>query len=77
MTALNRGDARDAAARFSSFLAEYPRDARAEDACYLRVLAHQRAGDSAELQRAARQYLTRYPAGFRRREVAALLSAVP
>jgi hypothetical protein len=77
MAALNRGDGRDAAARFSTFLDEYPRDSRAEDASYLRVLAHQRAGNSAELQRAARAYLARYPAGFRRREVAALLSAVP
>jgi hypothetical protein len=74
MAALNRGDARDAAARFSAFLDEFPRDPRAEDASYLRVLAHQRAGNSAELQRAARAYLARYPAGFRRREVAALLS---
>ncbi len=77
MQALNRGDGRDAAARFSRFLEQYPRDPRAEDAAYLRVLAHQRSGDSSELQRAARYYLRAYPAGFRRREVAALLPSVP
>jgi hypothetical protein len=77
LAALNRGEGRDAAARFQTFLDEHPRDARVEDASYLRVLAHQRAGNSAELRRAARAYLARYPAGFRRREVAALLSAVP
>lgn len=77
MLALNRGDGRDAAARFSRFLEQYPRDPRAEDAAYLRVLAHQRSGDTAELQRAAGYYLRAYPAGFRRREVAALLPSVP
>jgi hypothetical protein len=44
-------------------------DLRAEDAAYLRVIALQRAGDAPAMQRAVRDYLRRFPRGFRRVEV--------
>jgi len=58
-----------AARRFQRFGEQYPSDPRAEDAAYLRVLALERSGDVAGRQAAARAYLRRYPAGFRRAEV--------
>lgn len=72
MSAFNGGDPARAAALFSAFLAQYPRDAHAEDAAYLRILALQRAGNSAATQQAARDYLSRYPRGFRHAEAEAL-----
>jgi anti-sigma factor RsiW len=72
MTALDSGDNVAAAARFSSFLTTHPRDARGEDAAYLRVIALQRTGDTGSMKEAAAYYLGRYPNGFRRAEVAAL-----
>jgi hypothetical protein len=69
MAALDAGDNREAAAAFTAFLGRHPRDPRAEDAAYLRVIALQRLGAHAELQRAAAVYLRRHPAGFRRPEV--------
>ncbi len=73
LAAFNQGDGAGAAARFSAFVAKHPADARAEDAAYLRILALQRAGDASGAERAARDYLRRYPRGFRRSEVEALL----
>jgi ferric-dicitrate binding protein FerR (iron transport regulator) len=72
MSAFNSGDNPHAAARFAAFLARHPRDPRAEDAAYLRILALQRGGSAPAAQQAARDYLTRYPRGFRHAEVAAL-----
>ena len=69
MEALRTGDNRRAAAAFTSFLIEHPRDSRAEDAAYLRVIALQRTGDDEGMQRAAEEYIRRFPAGFRRSEV--------
>ena len=69
MAALDVGDNHQAAATFANFLAKHPRDARAEDAAYLRIIALQRSGDSAGMKQAALEYLRRYPAGFRQAEV--------
>jgi TolA-binding protein len=69
MKALNGGDSARAAALFSAFISDYPRDSRGEDAAYLRVLALQRAGNSSAMRQAAADYLSRYPRGFRRAEV--------
>jgi ferric-dicitrate binding protein FerR (iron transport regulator) len=69
LSALNDGDRIGAAAGFAAFLADHPRDPRAEDAAYLRVIALQRAGDTPAMRRAADDYLRRYPRGFRRAEV--------
>jgi len=73
MAALAAGDHRGAAARFARFLDTHPRDPRAEDAAYLRVVALHRAGAVDETKAAARFYLERYPSGFRRAEVEQLV----
>jgi TolA-binding protein len=52
----------------AAFLGKYPRDPRSEDAAYLRIIALQRAGDVSGTERAATEYLRRYPSGFRRAE---------
>jgi hypothetical protein len=69
MAALERGDNRQAANLFRDFIAKHPGDRQAEDAAYLRVIALQRCGDVAGTQEAAREYLQRYPDGFRRLEM--------
>jgi hypothetical protein len=72
-SALDAGDNGAAAAAFARFLAHYGKDPRAEDAAYLRVIALQRAGNVPATRSAAQEYVRRYPAGFRRTEVEALL----
>jgi TolA-binding protein len=69
MAALDVGDNHEAVAAFADFLEKHPRDARAEDAAYLRVIALRRSGDGAGMKQAAVEYLHRYPAGFRQAEV--------
>jgi hypothetical protein len=66
---LDAGDNRAAAAAFASFLVKHPRDPRAQDAAYLRVIALQRCGDKTAMKESAQEYLRRYPAGLRRAEV--------
>lgn len=66
---LQAGDNRAAAAALARFVTRHPRDARAEDAAYLKVLALHRAGLRAELEAAADAYLRSHPAGLRRLEV--------
>ncbi len=73
MASLNAGRSAEAARRFEQFLARHPRDVRAQDAAYMRVVALQAVGDTAAMQQAARDYLRAYPRGFRRVEVEALL----
>jgi hypothetical protein len=75
--AFNGGDNINAAARFDAFVTAHPRDPRAQDAAYLRILALQRSGNSAAMQQAARNYLSRYPGAFRRAEVEALAGMSP
>lgn len=80
MSAFTIGDNARASALFAAFLGQHPRDSRAEDAAYLRVLALQRAGNSTAMQQAAAEYLKRYPHGFRHAEVEPLsrpLEAAP
>jgi FecR-like protein len=72
MASFNSGDNATAAARFAVFLTQHPQNAHAEDAAYLRVLALQRAGNSSATRQAARDYLARYPRGFRHAEAEAL-----
>jgi TolA-binding protein len=69
MDALDRGDNHEAATHFAAFRAQHPRDPRAEDAAYLRVIALQRSGDTDQMKEAALAYLRLYPAGFRNAEV--------
>jgi TolA-binding protein len=72
MAALDVGDNAEAAAAFARFLVKHPRDPRAEDAAYLRVIALQRSGDDGSMKQSAREYLRRYPAGFRQAEMETL-----
>jgi len=60
---LDVGANREAATAFARFLVKHPRDARAEDAAYLQVLALQRDGAADETRRAAQSYLRLYPGG--------------
>jgi hypothetical protein len=69
MDTLERGDNHQAATLFAEFLVEHPGDRRAEDAGYLRAIALQRCGDAVGAKDAAREYLRRYPGGFRRLEM--------
>ncbi len=69
MDSLDVGDNDEAATKFASFLERHPRDPRAEDAAYLRVIALQRGGDTSRMREAALAYLRLYPAGFRHAEV--------
>jgi len=69
MAAFDSGDSAGAEARFARFVAKHPDDSRAEDAAYLRVIALQRIGDDGRRRSAAKEYLLRYPSGFRRVEV--------
>ena len=69
MALFDGGDYVRAAGAFASFASSHPTDGHAEDAAYLRVIALQRAADGVGTRRAAIDYLTRFPNGFRRAEV--------
>lgn len=69
MAALNAQNPRQAAELFAHFVARHPKDGRAEDAAYMRVVALRRAGEVEAARRAARGYLVRYPHGFRSTEM--------
>src|SRR5690606_8538295 len=73
MAALNAGQHQQAARELARFSVRHARDARAQDAAYLRVIALERAGDKAAMRAAALDYLRRYPSGFRRAEVEMLV----
>jgi TolA-binding protein len=75
--ALNAGDHAGAARLFTNFLSSHPRDPRVEDAAYLRVIAFHRSLDKNATERAAGEYLKRFPSGFRRAEVEALTASSP
>lgn len=71
------GDNVAAATAFAAFVARHSRDARAEDAAYLRVIALQRCGAERDMRRAAADYLRLFPHGFRRAEVEGLTERLP
>ncbi len=72
MASLRAGENALAAARFATFVTNHPAHPQAEDAAWLRVVASQRAGDTAGTRAAAADYLARFPKGFRRPEAEAL-----
>jgi hypothetical protein len=72
MDAFSSGDFGRAETLLAAFVAEHGGDSRVEDAAYLRVVARARRGDPAGARLLAREYLERYPAGFRRRVVEGL-----
>jgi TolA-binding protein len=70
MQALRRGDYAASAEQLDRFAKAYPSDARADEADYLRAIALQRAGRTAEAVAAARRYLASHPNGAHRVEAA-------
>lgn len=56
----------------ASFLRDFAGDARAEDASFLRAVAHARMGDAPGATALAKAYLARFPQGFRRPEAEGL-----
>lgn len=73
MKTYEAGDYGRADALFEAFAREFPGDARAEDALFLRADARARRGDRDGASRAASEYLKRYPSGFRRAEAQRLV----
>jgi hypothetical protein len=70
--AFTGGDFGRAEQLLAAFEAHHPDDSRVEDTAFLRVVARARRGDPAGARRLAREYLLRYPDGFRRVEAAEL-----
>src|SRR5690606_2344310 len=68
MSAFSAGDYGEAEQRFIEFERAHPNDARVEDSTFLRAVARSRRGDQTAAQAIAREYLRRYPQGFRRTE---------
>lgn len=66
ITSLDAGDPTSAAKKLREIVARHPSDMRTEDAAYLLVIALQRANDPISARTAARDYLRRFPNGFRR-----------
>jgi ferric-dicitrate binding protein FerR (iron transport regulator) len=73
MAAFTAGDYGRAESLFRTFERENPSDGRVEDTTFLRAVARKRRGDDAGAEAAAREYLRKYPAGFRRLEAERLL----
>ncbi|HEY1555952.1 MAG TPA: outer membrane protein assembly factor BamD [Kofleriaceae bacterium] len=63
---LDAGDPTTASRKLREIVERYPSDPRAEDAAYLLAIALQRASDTIGARAAARDYLQRFPNGFRR-----------
>jgi hypothetical protein len=64
----------EADAALAAFAERHGDDARAEDAAFLRIAAHRKLNDAAGARALAKDYLARYPRGFRAAEARALLS---
>lgn len=74
MRAFDAGDYGRADALFGGFARDFPSDSRTEDALFLRATARARRGDNAGAREAAKEYLRRYPSGFRAPEASRLAS---
>jgi TolA-binding protein len=68
MAAFSAGDHERAVQLFATFEQTHPRDARVEDALFLRAVAQARRGDVEASRALARKYMQRYPHGLRQRE---------
>ncbi|HVK68017.1 MAG TPA: FecR domain-containing protein [Polyangium sp.] len=66
MASLRRGNYADSADKFAQFVSTYPADARTDEADYLRAVALQRAGRTAEAVAAAKRYLATRSRGAHR-----------
>ena len=76
MGMMERGDYGAAARYLDAFSKRNPGDDRAEDAAFLVIVAHQRAGRPTEATAAARRYLGTFPTGFRRAQARAIAEAL-
>jgi ferric-dicitrate binding protein FerR (iron transport regulator) len=65
MSAFSQGDFGMAEQLFRAFEQRYPQNPHVEDVLFLRALGRSRRGDSSGARVLAREYLRRYPAGFR------------
>jgi ferric-dicitrate binding protein FerR (iron transport regulator) len=70
--AFRGGRYEQAEALWREFLGGHPHDARAEDAMFLCIVGRARRHDAGGAAALAREYLTRFPRGMRRREAEAL-----
>jgi len=77
IAAFHAGDYGSADSLLSAFMREFQRDARAEDAAFLRADARARRGDRVGAAAAAREYLARYPNGLRHPEAERLAAEAP
>jgi ferric-dicitrate binding protein FerR (iron transport regulator) len=68
MRTLERGDFDGAATALGAFADAHPDDPRSDDADYVRAIALERAGHTAEAKSAAHRYLANRPNGAHRRE---------
>jgi len=75
MAAFRSADYARADSLFARFAAEFPADARCEDAAFLRAVARSRVGDKDGAASLARAYLAAYPTGLRRVEAQRLVDA--
>jgi outer membrane protein assembly factor BamD (BamD/ComL family) len=76
MTAFQRGSYAESDRLFSAFRGRHPRDARNEDAAFLRAVARSRLGDTAGAAAFAAEYLRAFPGGLRRAEAERLQGAL-
>lgn len=65
MSAFSHGDFGTSERLFRAFEQRYPQSPHAEDVLFLRALGRSRRGDASGARVLAREYLRRYPAGFR------------
>jgi ferric-dicitrate binding protein FerR (iron transport regulator) len=70
MAAFSQGDFATAERLFQAFEARYPENSHVEDTVFLRAVARLRRGDEPGAKELAREYLRRYPLGFRADEAA-------
>lgn len=73
MNAFSSGAYADADWRLAEFLSRFPGDSRCEDALFLRTVCAVRQGQTATARSLGRDYLSRFPGGLRRDEVARLV----
>ncbi len=74
MAAFATGSYAEADERFAEFVGRFAGDSRCEDAVFLRTVIALRRGDPAAAVARGRSYLRRFPNGFRRREIEAMIS---
>jgi len=77
MSAFSQGDFGMAEQLFRGFEQRYPQNPHVEDVLFLRALGRSRRGDTSGARVLAREYLRRYPGGFRAVEAAEMAREAP